>query len=352
MRFLYTTMLLLYALASHAQDGTFKVATYNVDGLPQQLLNLPINAEGPGVEGTLQIGERLEASGWDIIGLNEDFNYHDQLTSTMTSYNFQTFKGRVTASLGIIVGILAKTYRCEADGLELATRNGITVENERIMAWKPEAVHGYLDNANDSLTKKGFRYFTVTLPDNHVIDVIILHADASSTWDAIDDLLAREAAMEQLYDFIVGEIKTQNPLIIMGDFNCHSTRDRLQELFIDRVNTLPGCYMEDVRVTLDYAEEIDKILYLNREEASFTLTPTYTEIVRNYKWNNDADERQLSDHYPVTATFDIIDKTPTDISNRTTLHMTSAYYDLQGVRHATPPTRHGVYIQNGRKVIK
>lgn len=350
MRILYTTLLLLYAFASHAQDNTLKVATYNVDGLPQKLLNLPINAEGPGVEGTLQIGERLENSGWDIIGLNEDFNYHEQLTSTMTSYKFQSFKGMVTASLAIIAGILTKTYRCEADGLELATKVGIKVETEKIVPWKPEAVYGYLDHDNDSLTKKGFRYYTLTLPDNHTIDVIILHADASSAWDAIEDLHAREAAMEQLYDFILEDIHTHNPLVVMGDFNCHSTRDRLQELFIDRINTLPGLAMDDVRNTLGYAEEIDKILYLNREDASCTLTPIYTEIVRDYKWNGNADERQLSDHFPVTATFQITDKEPTAITTICARNTNESFYNIAGQR--VNANAKGIVISNGKKFVK
>lgn len=355
MRYILSCLFFLCAIASHAQDATLKVATYNVDGLPQQLLGFNINGEGPGVMGTQQIAKKLNASGWDIIGLNEDFNYHDQLLAMNSLYNFQTYRGKVTASIVAIAAILAKAYRCDTDGLELATKKGIGVENETIVPWKAEAINGYFDHAEDSLAKKGFRYYLLTLPGGRKLDLIILHADASFPWDAKGDILAREAGMDQLYEFISKKVNTQNPMIIMGDFNCNSTRDRLQELFIDRLNTLPGVSAKDVRLDFEGEEEFDKIIYLNRDDAQFVLTPTHYEIVRNFVWAGD-EQRQLSDHYPVTASFDITDRYPTGITEYAeSSRSLSGCYNLQGMKcnrlSSEEEKSHGIYLVNGRKVV-
>lgn len=355
MRLFLSFIFFISSLAVHAQDAALKVATYNIDGLPQQLIGISINIDGPGSKGTQQIAEKLAASGWDVIGMNEDFNYHDQLSTMTSTYNFQTHSGRVTASLAAIAGILAKTYRFGADGLELATKKGIKVENEKIVPWKADAVCGYFDHANDSLTTKGFRYYTLTLSGGRMLDLIILHADASTPWDAKGDILAREAGMDQLYEFISGKVDTQNPMIIMGDFNCLSVRDRFQELFIDRLNSMPGVSAKDVRLDLNGEEEFDKIIYMNRDDAQFVLTPTHYEIVRDYVWNDD-ESRQLSDHYPVTASFDIADRYPTGISEHTASSSAEgSCYNLQGMKinRLSPrgETRHGIYIINGRKMV-
>lgn len=333
MKRLLSVILSLVATASAvAQDlSTIKVATYNVDGLPAiEFLGIDINTAGPGDTWSPVIGQRLEASGWDVIGMNEDFNYHSYLTEKMTSYDFQTYGGKLEFSLKAAWKFLSKSWRFSTDGLELATKKGMTVKNETIVPWNNDAVYGYLSNDNDSLTKKGFRYYTVTTTDGYDIDFIILHADAGG---ADPDKLAREHGFTQLYDFIAGNIKTQNPLIIMGDFNSYYSRDRLKELFLDRINDLPGLTICDAQQVLGTQEQIDKVLYMKRDACSYRLRPTEQAIVRDFL--RDDGTTQLSDHYPVRATFAIEENTH-DISELSHLigtlngSATGHKYDVNG----------------------
>ena len=45
----------------------FTVATLNVDGLPQKLLVVNVNADGPGDVGTARIGKYLVQKGYDLV---------------------------------------------------------------------------------------------------------------------------------------------------------------------------------------------------------------------------------------------------------------------------------------------
>ena len=58
----------------------FSIATLNVDGLPQKILVLKVNPDGPGNGGTARIGKYLQKEGYDLVMLQEDFNYHDVLS--------------------------------------------------------------------------------------------------------------------------------------------------------------------------------------------------------------------------------------------------------------------------------
>lgn len=290
-------LMLFWASTSSAEDIRLSVATYNIDGLPLELAGIKINPDGPAEEGTRKIAQKLEEREWDVLGLNEDFNFHTQVVEGLTSYSLQTYKGNIRSSLAIATSILFRRYRFDADGLELATRSGIGVSNETIIPWNNDAVYGYFTNDNDSLTKKGFRYYTVTLPEGCSTDLIILHADAGGDRP---DIMARENGMSQLYDFISQKIESKDPLIVMGDFNCFYSRDRLKELFIDRLNAIEGITVGDACRDLGVAEEIDKILYLNRKDADYTIVPVYAELVNDF---TKEDGSQLSDHRPVTATF-------------------------------------------------
>lgn len=316
--------------AQDVEPSTFSVATYNVDGLPKEVLGININPDGPGGTYSVAISQRLEESGWNIIGLNEDFNYHDSIIGSMKSYDFQTYTDSIYATPEAVIGALLKTWRFDCDGLELATTKGYKVANETIVPWIDEAVYGYYDHDNDSLTKKGFRYYTVTTPNDYDIDIIILHADAC---DELEDVKAREYGMEQLYDFI-RNITTNNPLIAMGDYNCRYATDRLQELFIDKVSALPGCSMEDACRQMEAVEDLDKILYMNRDDAAYRIKPIAARRVENFVKE---DGTQLADHYPMCATFAI------EENRQEGTAITSVYDDSKTTIHK--------YIDNGKIII-
>lgn len=339
---------LLFVCCSNGNEHRLQVdricvATMNVDGLPvsiplgdygnliKELVpsfpieidednNMIVNPGGPGAEGSRRIGKKIREKNWDVFGLNEDFNYHDEIWSSLDGYSMGRYMGRFEGELGdIFQKVLLNKRLFDIDGLEFGAKSQYKVSGEVIRPWIPEAVYGYLTNSQDSLTMKGFRYYQVRLDEQATVDFIVLHADAGMYKE---DIKAREAAFGQLYDFIAKEIVTDNPLVIMGDFNCFYKRDRLKELFIDRLNAAddlvagdawveknngnvyPACGQEsaddDHMDVTEKSEMLDKIIYVNRKNAPIKLR---LESVSNVLGFTDEDGKQLSDHHPIEAAF-------------------------------------------------
>lgn len=312
------------------------VATMNVDGLPltvnigriARLIKdlvppefidvdtetLLVNPDGPGNEGSRLISEKIRQKGWDVFGLNEDFNYHKEVWNALESYCRGTYQGPIDSVriLEIFRKFLANETLFNTDGLELGVKKPYSIKlgQEVIRPWKSDAVYGYTTNSNDKLTTKGFRYYQVCFDNKTNVDFIVLHADAGP--DSAD-IQARQVGMLQLYDYITTEITTDNPLILMGDFNCYYTRDRLKELIIDRLNSNPafeagdawiectrdGVY-PDISAPAVPGEQLDKIIYVNRSNSSIRLVPDFAARVTDFTYH---DGRQLSDHYPLQASF-------------------------------------------------
>lgn len=330
------------------QVDRISVGTMNVDGLPvsvplgwlgqmvKKILpdvlpvpidadgNLIVNAGGPGENGSKLIGQKIKAKDWDVFGLNEDFNYHNEIWSSLDGYSRGKYMGKFDASqIEEVIGkVLLKQPLFEIDGLEFGARTKYQVCDETIRKWVPEAIFGYFTDSQDSLTTKGFRYYQVKLDEQASVDFIILHADAGNSEGAVR---AREAAFNQMYEFIVNEIKTNNPLIVMGDFNSLYVRDRMEELFLKRLNdsgifdahdvwveyynngVFPECkntHDDDssLPVTKD-CEMIDKIVYANRKNnANITLKLESAANVLDFVYDDDK-TKQLADHYPMEASF-------------------------------------------------
>ena len=363
---------LLLCIVSFAQKSQLRVATYNVDGLPSSLSVVSINPDGPGAERSPLMGSKIMEHGWDVVGLNEDFNFHSELTSTMSDYEFQTHQGKFESSSTAIMGILAGTYRFPIDGLMLATRKGFTVKGEDMVPWESEAVYGYLTNKQDSLTMKGFRYYTVSSPEGYSVDFIILHADAGYVHQ---DRKAREAAMDQLCRYIEG-IKTQNPLIVMGDYNNLYFRDAMKTLFIDRLNAMSGLTASDAWVEkccageypafenpgmddnkswddtgmdlTETSEAVDKIVYVNRDDAPIRLELVSTANAIDFV---DDSGKALGDHMPLEATFSVIPQGSSDVQTIMGDSLSDApLYNIQGLR-VTGDYR-GLLLKNRKKYIR
>ena len=139
---------------------TFKAGMLNVDGLPATVAGFDVNPEGPGADGALLASEYLANSGWDIIALAEDFNYHTELTSvSSTYYNYAAHGGTVSITLqGLLSGL-----RCETDGLGMAVSKWIDfpevgTEGTRV-EWS--SFNGKTDQGADGLITKGFRMYTI-----------------------------------------------------------------------------------------------------------------------------------------------------------------------------------------------
>lgn len=335
----------------HRSTG-LKVATFNVDGLPVSIPmgcalgsfvrwlnvsgvtvddnnNVFINETGPGSEGSDALGAGIAGKGWDVIGFNEDFNYHEEIWRHLRDgYSQGTYKGGFEACgleyAVLMVKALAQKPLFDIDGLEFGVKkDGFSIKEEMIVPWNPDAVYGYYTNYNDGLTRKGFRYYKVDVRKDGIaaqVDFIILHADAG---DTSEDANARACGYTQLLSFIEG-LDSTAPLIMMGDWNTLYYRYDFKSLFIDKLNATSGFSVRDAWVeccnggiypeykseeagSTDPArrENLDKILFLNRDKAPIALEVVSMDNVTDF---TKADGTQLSDHYPAEAEFRLIVK--------------------------------------------
>lgn len=194
--------------------GTFDILNFNVAGLP-----IPSSETANGRDAyadTLQIGEQLNKMGYDIIAIQEDFNYDIYLRELMTNYaNRQDWIGNIGErhqtehSGGIPLG----------DGLNIFST--FSLYNEYRIPWEVSA--GVLDDGADELTYKGILVTTIEVAEGYYVDIYDIHADAYGDTASVN---ARKAQYEQLANYIkkhsVYDEETgiyDHAVIVTGDFN-------------------------------------------------------------------------------------------------------------------------------------
>ncbi|GGU28328.1 jacalin-like lectin [Lentzea flava] len=266
--------------AHAATGGSFEVLTYNVAGLPEGL-----SSGNPAVNTPL-ISPRLAP--YDIINVQEDFNYHAAL------YAGDNHAHRTPTSGGVPFG----------SGLN--TLSHLPYSDLERTKWSS-------CNGTDCLTPKGFTYKRIRLAEGVYVDLYNLHPNAG-TENA--DLAARRSNISQLSRFIAAN-SAGNAVIVMGDTNTRYTRaeDNIRELVttngltdawvqLERGGQAPAAgapaLVCDPAALTDSCEVVDKILY--RGNRQITLT------ARDYRNDNrafvDAQGKPLSDHYPIATRFD------------------------------------------------
>jgi PEP-CTERM motif len=287
--------LALAGLASGAASAvsTFSVLTYNAAGLPEG-----ISSSHPAVN-TVQISPLLNA--YDLVNVQEDFNYHEELVSQLTLPN-QSVKDTNPGPYGVGGGFAF------GDGLNTFSRSPFS-DFTRI-TWNE--CFGLLSNASDCLTPKGLSFARVELAPGAILDVYNFHADAGG---AEEDLAARRSNLRQLAAYIVDH-SAGNAVLVMGDSNSRYTRGgdvlpevlataSLQDVWIElsRGGVLPsvgsaltvGCAADPAAGD---CERVDKIFF--RSSANLLLTPLEYGVPSNFV---DADGAPLSDHDPVSVIF-------------------------------------------------
>jgi endonuclease/exonuclease/phosphatase family metal-dependent hydrolase len=265
--------------AAAATTGTFDVLTYNVAGLPEGL------SSGSPETNTPLISPRLGA--YDIVNVQEDFNYHAAL------YAGDDHPYRTATSGGVPFG----------DGLN--TLSDVPFEDFERVKWN--ACTG-----TNCLTPKGFSLARVRLAEGAFLDLYNVHTNADATDDA---LAARRANIEQLSDFIQAN-SSGNAVIVMGDTNTRYTRagDNIRTLAGE--NGLTDAWVQLVKGGTPPAqgadallcptsappndcEVVDKILYRGSRLLSLTAT-RYDNAWASFL---DSAGGNLSDHFPHTAAF-------------------------------------------------
>ncbi|MFC4726707.1 jacalin-like lectin [Coralloluteibacterium thermophilus] len=273
----FALVLALPHTAPAEESGVLDVLTYNIAGLPEGL-----SSGNPSLHTPL-IARRL--SPYDIVHVQEDFNYHAAL------YAGNDHPYRTPTSGGAAFG----------DGLNTLSHHPFS-DFQRIR-WNR-------CNGTDCLTPKGFTYMRVRLGEGVFLDLYNAHPNAGVT-DA--DLAARRDNIAQLSRFIQ-DWSAGNPVLVMMDSNTRYTRsgDNLRTLLDD--NGLRDPWVELVKGTrpalgadallcgtppTDDCEVVDKILY--RDARNLVL------VADEYRLDDpdfyDDRGRPLSDHYPVFTRF-------------------------------------------------
>ncbi|MFI6822498.1 endonuclease/exonuclease/phosphatase family protein [Micromonospora sp. NPDC050187] len=262
-----------------AATGAFSVLTYNVAGLPE-----PLSGSNPDVN-TRPIGERVNA--YDIVHVQEDFNYHSDLYAT----DRHPYRTRTSGPVPF--------------GSGLNTMSNLPYANFQRVTWNRCA-------GTDCLTPKGFTASRIQLAEGVYVDFYNVHANAGSDER---DLAARRDNLAQLSAYITAN-SAGNAVVVMGDLNVRYTRtgDTIRELVA--ANGLTDAWVQQERggvppalgspaLTCDPAnvtnacEVVDKILYRSNQTVRLQLSRYHNEHQRFL----DPAGEPLSDHYPHAAWF-------------------------------------------------
>ena len=366
-RTIATALMALLCMGASAQKSeTFSVATLNVDGLPQKILVVNVNADGPGAVGTARIGKYLMKKGYDIVCMQEDFNYHDVLIPWMEDdYANDTWSGDIGVEGRDIDFLHLQNHRFECDGLCTFWKKDITLESTERTAWT--ASFGKFSHALDDIITKGFRRYNVTLANGLSLLVYNIHMDASDDKDELEgkdakDKEARQVQWQQLRDEILSRLDTR-PIIIMGDMNSFYGQDNVKAAFIDAINSSGKGTVTDVWVELQNkglfpetkddgisgGEVLDKILYVNPS----TGTQIKAVSMKLDKEGYLMDGKPLGDHYPLAATFQVVrkDSPATNVNGHMDAEQDDAEYYNLGGQHMDQPTK-GLVIERQHQVNK
>jgi len=289
----------LGAPASGLALESFSVLTYNVAGLP-----FGFSSSTPEVNNAL-ISPRL--NGFDLVGVQEDFGFHADLTSQL-NHPFQSVKDTTdSADLVNLVGFSPGL----GDGLNRFSRSPFA-ELTRV-TWN--SCFGLLTNASDCLAPKGFSVARHEFGPGAFVDVYNLHADAGG---APEDESTRRAQLLQLSAFIQTHSDGQ-AVIVLGDTNSRYTsagdilprlldQTGLRDAWVEltRHGTHPevgpklaGCVADGL--SSGECERIDKIFF--RSGGNVELRPFDYRVEHDLFL--DAAGQPPSDHEPVSVHFAI-----------------------------------------------
>ena len=270
--------------STKANNNSFKVLTYNVAGLPALL-----SSSNPDVNTPL-ISPLLNQ--FDLVSVQEDFAYHNQLVQSITHPYQSSHSGNVP--LG--------------DGMNFMSRFPL-YETTR---YKWNESSGLVSNGADQLTPKGILYSSMELAPGYFVDIYNLHTDAGSDEAS---LAARRSNMTQLAT-LINQRSIGKAVIVLGDTNSRYTRSAdnfetavlatcgLTDPWISfkRNGSIPAdgdALIDSNNLNSGSNEVVDKIWF--RSGANVTLTATSYDLLDTYFTNSSGG--QLSDHYGITTTF-------------------------------------------------
>ncbi|SJX63628.1 uncharacterized protein SRS1_14380 [Sporisorium reilianum f. sp. reilianum] len=285
------SLLKLASLVSTAptSTGSLTAVTMNVAGLPAILNG---NGEGDKQANSVAIGKKFVEYNYDVINVQEDFNYHAYI------YNNDNHPYRTPTSGGVPFG----------SGLN--TLSTIAFTNLDRVKWSKCNL-----NEGDCLTPKGYTVVTLQLPTGGEVDVYNLHMDAGSD---DGDSAARTSNFAQVAQAIASRSDAAGrAVIVMGDTNSRYTRPKdglvpflaetkLTDTWVELVrggkapaSTDAALLCADPIPTTTDCEVVDKVLYKN--SSTVTLRPSDWQYLGTQF--TDSQGKPLSDHTPILVKF-------------------------------------------------
>ncbi|KAF7555503.1 hypothetical protein G7Z17_g2133 [Cylindrodendrum hubeiense] len=275
----------LVAGCTAATSGDLTVLSMNVAGLPAIIQSNEV--PGDKTTNSLLIGTYFAKYGYDIINVQEDFNYHASI------YKTDTHVYRTATSGGALIGSGLNTL-ANFDWINFARVKWDDCSNA---------------SGSDCLTPKGFTFMRIQIADGVYIDSYNLHTDAG-TEDA--DETARNSNLQQVADYI-DTWSVGNAVIVFGDTNSRYTRTADDITVFRTQNGMTDPWVELVRSgveptveslcsnpsTTNNCETVDKLFY--RGNAIVDLTAD----AFNYESSKflQSDGNILSDHNPIGVNF-------------------------------------------------
>ncbi len=306
-------------------SGSFSVLTYNVAGLPGFI------SGGDPAKNTATIG-RL-TNNYDIVHVQEDFNYHSTL------YRYARHPHRTSTSGGVPFG----------DGMN--TMSKFSFQDFRRVKWNS-------CNGADCLTPKGFTVARHRIAEGVFIDFYNAHPNAGSSGK---DKSARRSNIKQLRDFI-NRFSDGNAVILMGDMNCRYTRRD------DNIRELNNSGLKDVWVQLikggnapaigapalvcdkntiyndPQCEIVDKIFY--RSSRFINLSARYFSYEENTF--RDGNGKMLSDHRPIVARFNWSVNNTFQLSDQFGGPHGNSFTDINSI--PSRPTVQRIFLHAGKRL--
>ncbi|KAL9616978.1 MAG: hypothetical protein Q9160_008205 [Pyrenula sp. 1 TL-2023] len=181
---------LLVQLSCAQSSGTLNFLTYNVAGLPEFLSDNGV--PGDKTTNARTIGSKLAERAYDVVHMQEDFNYHAYI------YETDDHEFRTPTTGGVPFG----------SGLN-------TIANYNWTLFKQVKWNRCFLNEADCLTPKGFSVMRLQLGNGVEIDFYNLHGDAGSEEGDID---ARSSGTNQLLSYIQAN-SAGRAVVVAGDTN-------------------------------------------------------------------------------------------------------------------------------------
>lgn len=265
--------------------GTLDVLTYNVAGLPEAVSSAPT----PRASSTTAIGQRIGA--YDLINVQEDFNYHANL------YAGDTHAYRTPTSGGAGIG----------SGLNTLSSLPYDTDDFERVHWNSCQL-----DSGDCLTPKGFTFLRLQLAAGVYLDTYNLHTNAGTS---SGDESSRADNLRQLTAFIATH-SAGHAVLVMGDTNTRYTRAADTIAAFARDNGLTDAWVRLARggveptpgsaalecnpaAITDSCEVVDKVLY----RSSQFITLEATAYHNRHAAFLDSSGAMLSDHDPINVTF-------------------------------------------------